>query len=245
MFARISLIVAISSLVACSVEQQTSPIKSPKDVWEEFPAPRDRLTTLLPEGKYTADLLKLVAPKRLNDLGERFAKGLGESPMRFAKAMAQRVPGEPLPYDPAYGLTEEEWQEFLRMKDEMRLQSVGNVFVDIVKESTGALTVKIRDPNGSEESLSIDPVAVALTTAHGTFTEPHEGLASSKQTVTGPWNSYEWTSDGSGFLTGKNVSLCLGQMEASKEVLLIYRAKNIYTGEVYVDLAVRFSVDGH
>lgn len=245
MFVRISLIIMISSLVACSFEQQASPIKLPKDVWEEFRDPCDRLTALLPEGKYKADLLKLVAPKRLNDLAERFAKGLGESPLLLAKAMAQRVPGEPLPYDPAYGLTEEEWQEFLRMKDEMRLQSVGEIFVDIVKESTGTIAVKIRDPSGSEESLSLDPAAVAVTTAHGTFTDPHEALASAEQKVTGPWNSYEWTSGGSGFLTGKNVSLCLGQLEASKEALLIYRAKNIYTGEVYVDLAVRFSADGH
>ena len=127
----------------------------------------------------------------------------------------------------------------------MRLQSVGTSFVEIVRESTGAITVTVRDADGNKESLSIDPVAATLATSHGTFSEPHEALASAKQLVTGPWNSYEWTSGGSGFLTGKNVSLCLGQMEESKEVLPIYRAKNIYTGQVYVDLAVRFSTDGH
>ena len=202
------------------------------------------MTALLPKGKYSADVLQLVAPKRFSELGEKLAKGMGESPLRLAKAMANRAPGEPLAYDPAFGLTEDELQEFIRLKDEMRLRKVGSSSLEIIRDSSGAITINLRDLSGKEEILTIHPDRMDLDTSHGTFSEPIEALASEGQRITGPWNSYEWISRGGTFLTGKNVSLCLGQIEESKNVLLIYRVKNVYTGTVYADLAMQFSTDG-
>ena len=241
---RILLLLAISCLTACSAKEQAARTNLPRDVWAEFQEPGDRLVALLPEGKYPVEVLQLVAPKKFSELGEKLAKGMGESPLRLAKALANATPGEPLAYDPAFGLTEDELQEFLRLKDEMRLQKVGSSSLGIVRGSSGAITINLRDSKGNEESLTIHPDRMALEISHGTFSEPTEALASAGQRVTGPWNSYEWRSGGGAFLTGKNVSLCLGQIEESKDVLLIYRVKNVYTGEVVVDLAMRCNTGG-
>ena len=181
------------------------------------------LEQLLPADGTEVDVMG--APPRLSELGDKLQSAMKEDPVRFFANLGQAQPGELLgPYDPSFGITQEEYEEF------NRLVKTGT----FVKVSTATLEVtqtdKIVRLDGGEElpelkGMEFDLERKSVKTPFGKLTDAKVVLAVDEQTATGRWNGFYWKTQT--VLPPAEVTVMLGKLEGSGRGLFAYRARGL------------------
>ncbi|MFD1734506.1 hypothetical protein ACFSC4_29340 [Deinococcus malanensis] len=93
--------------------------------------------TLLPSGRVTVDLLTPTYPPDILDIGRRMQDAARTHRDWFLEQVRNAAPGEPLPYDPRFGVTREEYQRFLDVKP--AYTAFGRATLTITRRTDGTL----------------------------------------------------------------------------------------------------------
>lgn len=219
-----------------STEKVVKPV--PIDVWATEKSFSGRIALLLPRGKVRAEVLQIAAPARLVELTGKLKKAAQENPGTFIGQILQRKPGEPLPYDPKFGITEKEYKEYLDLSGQMILQKVGDADLTITVGPNDVYTIAGL-PN--VPAMQIDASKMVVKVAEGGVSQPDEVMPTKEQTLTGPLYCYSWRSGLLDALAGSQIKIMLGQVVESKQVVMQVRIKSLEENRYKADYLVRFS----
>jgi hypothetical protein len=147
-------------------------------------------------------------------------------------------PGQPMPYDPKLGLSRAEYDEFLRLSQEVRFGKVSEAVLTISSDNAGTLTLQFPGANNSDGIVKLNLNDLSVVTPFGTVAKPTEVTAGQNVGATGRWNGYVWRSGASSLITGKSVRLYVGQIEETREVYLGYDVKSTLTREAAIDITL-------
>jgi len=99
----------------------------------------EQLKDYLPAANFTAHYFQLVVPPRVAELTRRFEAAAAQNREALMEIVKKAAPGEPLPYDPIFGISREEYAELLALGKRSALQEVVAAPVVVTKNPEGGL----------------------------------------------------------------------------------------------------------
>lgn len=192
------------------------------------PAAPTTVEQLLPADSTVADVMDVVGSQRFLELSKRVQVAAAKNRDWWVEQVQKTPPGEPIPYDRRIGLTEAEYQEYLRSAQDMTLAKVGTSVVRVARVGDRVL-LRFEEELPGMEQLLLDLEANTATTPFGIARDVGRVEASEEQRVTGPWNGLQWRLEDSGDpIRGSTVvKLALGALVQSGRGLLYYDARQI------------------
>lgn len=179
-----------------------------------------RVADLLPTNESEVDVMWF--PERFVELMKKLDAGVKENPGAFMVDVLKAKPGEPIDYDPRLGLTEEEYNEFLRLSRELKFVKLTTVPIKVHHTAEG-VELDGGDLLPQLTGITFDPDNKKLKTPFGVCTKATDVRASDEQTRTGRCNGVQWECEQ--LFPPSRVRLMLGKLEESGRGLLIYDAR--------------------
>ena len=198
-------------------------------------------SSFVPADSVVADVMIIEVPPRALELFQQFQEAIGKDPEWLMAYVAEMADQKPLPYHPNFGLSEQEYREYLSLAGKMTLIKAGEVVLRITVDENGILHINTNGLVPDLDGIAIDLANDRITTRFGTAHERSEIIASEGQELTGPWNGVQWKLDEGDPNTlqsdMKNADVCsirfaLGRLQDSGRGLLYYKATRISPGPV-------------
>lgn len=188
---------------------------------------------LLRQGTSKAEILELWAPPRLAKLTKRVQHGILANKVWWREQVVRLKPGEVMPYDPKFGLTPAEYQEFLTLQqDSVVMKPVKTV--DVVIESTpgGWRFGKATGVEGLR-GVEIDTLKNQVHSPYGDLPASDPIKAGPNQKTTGPWAGPCWKIDA---ITGQpgsgsSAKFAIGKLVDTGRTVIYYTARKVDKGQ--------------
>jgi hypothetical protein len=178
-----------------SIAASPTSVKSPTHINQiKFYDITNDIEILIPGDRTTVDLMQLIPPHRLVELSQKFKTALQKHADReWLSTLIKNTPaGQPLAYDPRLGVSQTEYQEFLNLSTQLKMEKVGTSTLQVKREGKKFVFVG-SDSLTNLTGIKLDVERNLLETPYGTITEPTEVLADAKrQRLTGTWNGVTW-----------------------------------------------------
>jgi hypothetical protein len=181
------------------------------------------IQNLLPVGKCDVDVMDVVYPKRFMELSEKLITAVSTNKERWMEEVKKAKPGEPLPYDPEFGLTRSEYTEYLSLGEKRTMEKVG----------TGTLTVETNANSymfdgGSTlpelTGLKINLERLTIVTPFATLTNPVPEVSPGGPAL-GAFSGYRWYfengDEDKGDIT--TVSFLVGKLKQTGRSFIYYK----------------------
>ncbi len=162
-------------------------------------------------------------PARLAALLEKVRSKQASDPGAFVKGVENSQPGD---YNPDFGLTRAEFDEFLQESKKLRVAKTGESVLRFAPD--GDSRFRLKGGNGLKDldGVTIDLKRNVVETPYGVCRDRSEVVAKAEQTTTGPWNGPEWKlEEGDLSSTSTVVTFALGRLVDSGRGILYYEAK--------------------
>lgn len=194
---------------------------------------------MLPIGTVNIDLMAMGLQSaedsdRLTELIDKLQLGIAANQDWLAEYVKE-YEGKELPYHPNLGLSQEEYDEYLRLSDNIKLYKSADGILSIEKTGDGQYKISQMEGLRLIDNIIIDLSENTVSTNYGTCKYSGEIKASDQQIATGRWNGYSWIledmADASNY---QSVQFNLGQMEDSKKIILYYQVR-LANGENRID----------
>lgn len=177
--------------------------------------------------------MELTAPPRLEALTQQFREAISQDPewMQQYVAEADLAPGEPLPYHPNMGLSQDEYGEMQRLFNEMVLTPTRTADLTVIQTDEG-FNLDGEPGLPGLSNISIDTDGATVRTPFAVLSGVERVSPSEDQTITGPWSGLSWWHEDINPATGDGVAVSfdLGRLEESGDGLLYYDARRIENG---------------
>ena len=174
-------------------------------------------------GRFTADVMEPTTPPRAAELIARLQQAARKNPEWFREQVKLVKPGEPLPYDPRLGMSQAEYEDFLAMSRQMKMQKRGEVEISITSKGDGVYALdggqRLPDLTGVE----IDAVRREARTPYG-VARGQAAFNASDDSALGAWNGVEWklTQFDPKTNTGASVKVAIGKLHPSGRAVIYY-----------------------
>jgi len=184
----------------------------------------DRARDFIPKGDVRVDIMEVQPPSgRLAALLEKVHSKQASDPDVFLKGVENSQPGE---YNPEFGLTRTEFEEFLQESKTLRVAKTGESVLGFVPAGDSRFRLKGGNRLKDLDGVTIDLKRNVVETPYGVCRNRSEVVASADQTTTGPWNGPEWKlEEGDLSSTLTVVSFAVGRLVDSGRGILYYEAK--------------------
>lgn len=227
-FMCVFILILVSSLTGC---KGAGEIKGASDT---IP-----LEEMLPIGTINVELMAMGLQNaedsdRLTQLMDKLQIGIAANP-DWLTEYVKEYEGKELPYHPNFGLSQEEYDEYLGLSDHIKLYQSGDGVISI--EKTGDEQYEISQMEGLRliDNIKIDLSENTVSTNYGTCKYNGEIKASDQQIATGRWNGYSWILENMADTSNyQSVQFNLGQMEDSKKIIMYYQVR-LANGENRLD----------
>lgn len=194
------------------------------------PAVTQRLPQL-PSGPVEVTVLELAAPHRYVQLTRRFQTALDEQAEWLQGYLQEHnTPGEPLPWNERFGLTEEEYAELLKLSDEIRLRPVGKSTLEIIREDPW-ISFKAPDSLGALNQVTLDLGQRKVTTPFGDCANFVAVSSDMDTRAAEPWSGMTCQrTQGDPQSSAQIVAFSLGRYAEDDALFLSYEGKRIQDG---------------
>lgn len=191
----------------------------------------------LPSGPVEVTVLELAAPRRFVELTTRFQTALDEHTDWLQGYIQENgQPGEPLPWHPNFGLTEEEYAEYQELSDEIRLQPTGKATIEVVREDPW-VSFKAAEPLAALNGVVLDLGQRKVTTPFGDCANFVNVGSDMDTRAAEPWNGMTCQrTQGDPQANGQVLAFSLGRYVEDEALFLSYEGKKIQNGQ-FVDRA--------
>ncbi len=206
--------------------------------WSDVAAFSDRpesavlkVEDLLPRDGAVVDVMELVFPDRQKESAKQIQQTVQKDPDWFLSHIKKAKPGEPLPYDPRLGVTKREYEEFLKLAEEVTLKKVRTAKLSVARNGNRiALDGGRALPHLKSVELDLDADSVATPFGDARVRETIK--ASEGQKATGPLNGLAWRLETleENPLNGTVVKFSLGRLEKTDRGILYYDVKQVDPG---------------
>ena len=209
----------------------------------------ESIAVLLPRDSSVVDIMTLTMPLRGYSLANKMKEALSGDPQATMQRLMEKFknlpPGEPLPYDPSFGLTEEEFKELFALVDKLEFVKADEEMMSYKKMGdfySIAPGEKLRDLEG----IRIDVLNRRVWV--DSLELPDFALKSFPDAQIGAWSGMTWTyKDTTNFESGTAtlIRFSLGTLDSSGRGLLTFKAKAMlnwtlnYRADVYLTFESR------
>lgn len=240
--AYVFVITALSCLVAEEPKSEKGTTSTKKEklstVWETTKSSSDRLKLLFTPGKVRAEQLQLGVTPRFAALSQKLQQGMKDNPTVLAKLILTSKSGKPLDYDPAFGITKDEYKEYLALTGKHQLIKLEDIELTI--EHKDKNVIKVSGFPGID-AMEIDAEKLTIKTKYGTATGGNEFLPNDNQKLTGKMNGYNWRPGLAALASGESQKFTIGQIVDSGQVFMDIRVKKSVADKNYLaDYYIRF-----
>lgn len=128
---------------------------------------------------------------RLVELTVRLQEAVNQAPEDFFRQVANAEPGEPLPYDPVYGVAAAEYEEFLALTKQLTLRRARVAPLEVQKLSGGAFALDGGDLLPDLTDVIIDLEADLVFTPFGVLREKSR-IDAGAESLVGAWEGVQW-----------------------------------------------------
>jgi hypothetical protein len=191
----------------------------------------DSVRALLPPDTLTVDAMDLAPSPRMVELSQKLQAAVRQNAEWFQEQVRNARPGEPVPYDARLGLTQAEYEEFLRLASSMELRKVAEA--PLVVRAEGSRLVfdggtGMPDLTGVAIDLAADQLVTPLATVAGSR-EVHSDDA---QAAMGPWDGRTWDLEeiSADAREGRLVSLSVGRLRESGRGVIYWQQRQVQGG---------------
>ncbi|MGB6219966.1 hypothetical protein [Haloferula sp.] len=188
----------------------------------------------LPKDEFVKGAITVVIPPA--DLDKYVAKveaAALEHPEWFKEHSKKSSPGVPLPYDPKLGLTEAEYEEYLKLWDAREFKPVEAVILQLKESGDGLWSITAAVGGGQEGGGSIPISTLKYNAEKDVFTSPNgtlkrlEDVSADKRSILGEWSGHEWRFEEETSLGKTKENFAIGKTGDGKWGLIIYRMQEI------------------
>lgn len=189
----------------------------------------------LPSGPVEVTVLELAAPKRFVELTRRFQTALDQSSDWLQGYIQENgQPGEPLPWHANFGLSEEEYAEYRKLSDDIRLQPAGKATIEVVREDPW-VSFKAAEPLAALNGVTLDLGQRKVTTPFGDCANFVKVGSEMDTRASEPWNGMTCQrTQGDPQANGQIVAFSLGRYVEDEALFLSYEGKKVQNGQ-FVD----------
>lgn len=214
---------------------------------ESFADSESILSEVFTVGNHSVSIMEIRLPsdvqERMNDIYKRFQSGIKKNPKWFNNYLKQHsISGEQLPWNEKFGISEDEYDEYISSVDKMRLKEMKKTTMTIIKDNEGILTLKSNDDLPYLSEIKIDTKNNCMITELGIVEYNKEIVASDNQKVTGPWNGGLWKVTFEELKDINNIdktktygymTISVGRLEKSNKIMIYYKEKAVHEGYRY------------
>ena len=143
------------------------------------------LESMLPAGDVTIEFLDVTMSERGNQLAAKFQSGTDSEWLQKYIARVSN-PGEPLPYHQNFGLTEAEYEEFLKASSQMKIAPIGIEWKCRFESQNGIVTIIPLE----NRSATLRSIKIHLESTHAMASGVKIGRA--QYSDDGPSIGYRW-----------------------------------------------------
>jgi hypothetical protein len=185
----------------------------------------------LPPGHYTAYVVTIMPTARQMELTQCLQKAFAADPQWIQNYIKQNAKdGEPLPYDPKFGLSNDEYQEFLKLAKDSHLGIVDHF--DMAIEAAGADGIQLHAPPryAPMDGITINFGSGEVTTRFGkiSLSEPVAAIAHNFGPSSG--QTWQYHSGDPNIGTMVEATLSIGRFEMGGDWLIRYTDGKIKNG---------------
>jgi hypothetical protein len=186
----------------------------------EYADPRD----VLVPGRFQVDVVDIDVPARIQELTQRLLHAIRDNPDLWTRLANQASPGEPLPYDPALGLSKAEYEELLVSDRQTRIKKYADAILAITEDQSGVLRLDGEELLPELTGIEIDLKGDVVRTPYGVLTRGTE-VDAPKESIHGIWKGTEWRFQS--FTPGEftDVKFAVGRLGKDGRSLLYYEVK--------------------
>ncbi|MCA0384068.1 MAG: hypothetical protein LCH34_00570 [Firmicutes bacterium] len=140
----------------------------------------------------SAEIYEINQPEALLVIAEKIQSQISADPEWFNTYAKDFKAGEPLPYHEKFGVTDEEYNQFLKINELTTFDAVSKPPVKIEKLDDQTIEISFEDETLSLNTFTFNLAESKVETAAGTLNYEGEVLASEEQTLMGKWNGHSW-----------------------------------------------------
>ena len=176
----------------------------------------------------------VIPPADLDKYVAKVEAAASNDPAWFKEHSKKAEPGVPLPYDPKIGLTQAEYDEYLKLWDAREFKAVEAVILQLKEASDGKWSITAAlGGNGQEgggslpiSTLKYDPKEDVYLSPNGTL-KRLEDVKADKRSILGEWAGHEWRYEEETSLGKTKENFAIGKTADGKFGLMIYRMQEI------------------
>lgn len=188
----------------------------------------------LPKDEFVKGAITVVVPPA--DLDKYVGKveaAAANDPKWFKEHSKNAAPGVPLPYDPKIGLTEAEYDEYLKLWDAREFKAVEAVILQLKEASDKKWSITAAVGGGQEGGGSLPISTLKYDAEKDVFVSPNgtlkrlEDVSADKRSILGEWTGHEWRFEEETSLGKTKENFALGKTGDGKFGLIVYRMQEI------------------
>jgi len=205
---------------------------------------RSRIEELLPPSQCKVEVMDVVYPKRFQELTLKMQVAAATNTDWFVNYIkANAKPGQPLPYDKNFGLTKDEYNEFLSLGEKRELKCVETVDLTVTTNGnsfefhTGGALPDL-------EAVKFLRQDLAVKTPFGTLTNPAPAHYEGSGPI-GSYTGYQWQFEAGGKDLNNYISasFLVGRAKTGKN-FIYYKGSNVKDGNAVKDAKIFIYYDG-
>ena len=204
-----------------------------------------KVLSVLPEGKLVkAATVQVVPPAELDAYLAKVEAAAKKDPEWFNEHSKKSPPGVPLPYDPKLGLTQEEYDEYLKIWERREFKPVEPVVLQLKKSADGMWAITTAGGALPISTLKYDPEKDVFVSPNGEM-KRLEDVKAEKHSILGAWEGHEWKFEEENSLGKTKENFAVGKSGDGKFGMLVYRMQEVSSeGTPLYDksLVIRFTL---
>lgn len=186
----------------------------------------------------------VVPPDELAKFVNKVEEAARSDPEWFREQTKKAPQGVPLPFDPKLGLTQQEYDEYLKLWDAREFKAVEAVVITLSEDSEGMW--RITTANGAQaiSTLKYDPKKDVFISPNGTMNRL-EDVKADKRSILGEWTGHEWKFEEENEFEKTKENFAIGKTADGKFGLLVYRMQAVTSEGTRLQddsLVVRFAL---
>ncbi|MDQ8191359.1 hypothetical protein [Roseibacillus persicicus] len=230
---------AFSALCLCVL-----PLASPLVAQEKAPAVF--ADYLQPNVAVKGEVVAVIPPDEIQTYIDKVDEVRKKDPEWFAEYSKNAKPGIPLPYNEKLGLTKAEYEEYLKLWDQRKMEPLpqGELIVRLEPASDDRWRIRVTGAGSDITTMFYDPKSDTYTTTSGVM-KRIEDIKADKRSILGEWTGKEWKmelNDGFG-ITKEN--LAIGKLADGSYGLLVYRLQEVSSAGTRLfdkSMVIRFAI---
>jgi hypothetical protein len=192
-----------------------------------------KVRDLISTGRVQAEVLEMWAPPRLTALSQTLQQAIQNDPSWWQGHVRNTEPGKPLAYDPKFGISQAEYNEFLVLTDSVRMLPARTVEL-LIESTNGGWRFGNASAVAGLRGIEIDTLRNQVHSPFGDLFTAAPIAESEGQRATGPWGGPRWNRETVDTLTldGTVAQFAVGKHRETGRTVVYYDAKSMASGQL-------------